>query len=292
MLVFDKRLLKTTRQNLVVKPVYEDDDENGKVIGYIYSDLDTFCQAHSLAVRFEGSTDALIKVLALNNSHKEEVEYFASVAPFPFNMLGPFLGLCDFTVKMEKTVEELCEYLHVLGRILSFDRFVAIPVPARVNTMFNKITFAFRKEEIKQFKYALREVEDTADTGIVYISDEEVKRLGGFARLIAENLGGFNTTPTVSAEVAPVVIGEKTVPEGELDLEPDLQSDWADFRIPPLAQWREETTSGVSTTTTSSEAFQNKAMVDEEEDDKQGTFDLIAQIASGAANVNALVGGE
>ena len=227
MLVYDSRLLKVTRLNEIVSPVYGADDVNHEEMptGYIYCDLATYQQVVTLNVRFEGDVNALTSLLLATVNHKEAIDYWASVVPNPFNMLAPYLGLITDKMELENDIEELAGLLHTIGKIIDFAQFVAIPMAARVNVLFGKSSFLMVKEEIRDYKRTLRsrEREETADD-VIWVSSEEISRVLSMAKEIIENMPGIS----LSTVNAPAAIESEDVGEDMIDEE----DDWSDY-VPP-----------------------------------------------------------
>lgn len=280
MLVYDSRLLKVTRLNEIVSPVYGADDVNHEEMptGYIYCDLATYQQVVTLNVRFEGDVNALTSLLLATVNHKEAIDYWASVVPNPFNMLAPYLGLITDKMELENDIEELAGLLHTIGKSIDFAQFVAIPMAARVNVLFGKSLFLMVKEEIRDYKRTLRsrEREETADD-VIWVSSEEISRVLSMAKEIIENMPGIS----LSTVNAPAAIESEDVGEDMIDEE----DDWSDY-VPPTPismDWgtldNNMVTKAIETVNKSAEA---------EDSEVSGAVDLMDKLMAGVTNSHNL----
>lgn len=281
MLVYDSRLLKVTRLNEIVSPVYDVDDvEHEEMpVGYIYCDLATYQQVVTLNVRFEGDVTALTALLLPTVRHAEAIEYWKKVVPSPFDMLAPYLGLISEKAELNNDVEELASYLHTIGKSINFADFVAIPMPARVNVLFGKSSFLMMKEEIRDYKRTLRAKEkDEAPDDVIWVSSEEVGRVLTMAKEILESMPGM----TIATQSAPVVSAE--VSDG-LDTEIDEDDDWGDY-VPPVAPSMDWGTSSSSMVEAAIESV-NKTAEAEQAPEEAGV-DLMDKLMSGTVNSHNL----
>ena len=280
MLVYDSRLLKVTRLNEIVSPVYGADDVNHEEMptGYIYCDLATYQQVVTLNVRFEGDVNALTSLLLATVNHKEAIDYWASVVPNPFNMLAPYLGLITDKMELENDIEELAGLLHTIGKSIDFAQFVAIPMAVRVNVLFGKSLFLMVKEEIRDYKRTLRsrEREETADD-VIWVSSEEISRVLSMAKEIIENMPGIS----LSTVNAPAAIESEDVGEDMIDEE----DDWSDY-VPPTPismDWgtldNNMVTKAIETVNKSAEA---------EDSEVSGAVDLMDKLMAGVTNSHNL----
>lgn len=280
MLVYDSRLLKVTRLNEIVSPVYGADDVNHEEMptGYIYCDLATYQQVVTLNVRFEGDVNALTSLLLATVNHKEAIDYWASVVPNPFNMLAPYLGLITDKMELENDIEELAGLLHTIGKSIDFAQFVAIPMAARVNVLFGKSSFLMVKEEIRDYKRTLRsrEREETADD-VIWVSSEEISRVLSMAKEIIENMPGIS----LSTVNAPAAIESEDVGEDMIDEE----DDWSDY-VPPTPismDW------GTSDNNMVTKAIETVNKSEEAEDSEvSGAVDLMDKLMAGVTNSHNL----
>lgn len=280
MLVYDSRLLKVTRLNEIVSPVYGADDVNHEEMptGYIYCDLATYQQVVTLNVRFEGDVNALTSLLLATVNHKEAIDYWASVVPNPFNMLAPYLGLITDKMELENDIEELAGLLHTIGKSIDFAQFVAIPMAARVNVLFGKSSFLMVKEEIRDYKRTLRSRErEEAPDDVIWVSSEEISRVLSMAREIIENMPGVS----LSTASAPTVIESEDVGEDMIDEE----DDWSDY-VPPTpvsmdwgASDNNMVTKAIETVNKSAEAEYSEA---------SGAVDLMDKLMAGVTNSHNL----
>lgn len=280
MLVYDSRLLKVTRLNEIVSPVYGADDVNHEEMptGYIYCDLATYQQVVTLNVRFEGDVNALTSLLLATVNHKEAIDYWANVVPNPFNMLAPYLGLITDKIEMENDVEELAGLLHTIGKSIDFAQFVAIPMAARVNVLFGKSSFLMVKEEIRDYKRTLRSRErEEATDDVIWVSSEEISRVLSMAKEIIENMPGVSLS-TVSA---PTVVESEDVGEDMIDEE----DDWSDY-VPPTPISMDWGTSDNNMVTKAIETV-NKS-VEAEDSDASGAIDLMDKLMAGVTNSHNL----
>lgn len=280
MLVYDSRLLKVTRLNEIVSPVYGADDVNHEEMptGYIYCDLATYQQVVTLNVRFEGDVNALTSLLLATVNHKEAIDYWASVVPNPFNMLAPYLGLITDKMELENDIEELAGLLHTIGKSIDFAQFVAIPMAARVNVLFGKSSFLMVKEEIKDYKRTLRsrEREETADD-VIWVSSEEISRVLSMAKEIIENMPGIS----LSTVNAPAAIESEDVGEDMIDEE----DDWSDY-VPPTPISMDWGTSDNNMVTKAIETVNKSA--EAEDSEVSGAVDLMDKLMAGVTNSHNL----
>ena len=280
MLVYDSRLLKVTRLNEIVSPVYGADDVNHEEMptGYIYCDLATYQQVVTLNVRFEGDVNALTSLLLATVNHKEAIDYWANVVPNPFNMLAPYLGLITDKMEMENDVEELAGLLHTIGKSIDFAQFVAIPMAARVNVLFGKSSFLMVKEEIRDYKRTLRSRErEEATDDVIWVSSEEISRVLSMAKEIIENMPGVSLS-TVSA---PTVVESEDVGEDMIDEE----DDWSDY-VPPTPVSMDWGTSDNNMVTKAIETVNNSA--EAEDSEASGAVDLMDKLMAGVTNSHNL----
>lgn len=280
MLVYDSRLLKVTRLNEIVSPVYGADDVNHEEMptGYIYCDLATYQQVVTLNVRFEGDVNALTSLLLATVNHKEAIDYWASVVPNPFNMLAPYLGLITDKMELENDIEELAGLLHTIGKSIDFAQFVAIPMAARVNVLFGKSSFLMVKEEIRDYKRTLRsrEREETADD-VIWVSSEEISRVLSMAKEIIENMPGIS----LSTVNAPAAIESEDVGEDMIDEE----DDWSDY-VPPTPISMDWGTSDNNMVTKAIETVNKSA--EAEDSEVSGVVDLMDKLMAGVTNSHNL----
>lgn len=280
MLVYDSRLLKVTRLNEIVSPVYGADDVNHEEMptGYIYCDLATYQQVVTLNVRFEGDVNALTSLLLATVNHKEAIDYWASVVPNPFNMLAPYLGLITDKMELENDIEELAGLLHTIGKSIDFAQFVAIPMAARVNVLFGKSSFLMVKEEIRDYKRTLRsrEREETADD-VIWVSSEEISRVLSMAKEIIENMPGIS----LSTVNAPAAIESEDVGEDMIDEE----DDWSDY-VPPTPVSMDWGTSDNNMVTKAIETVNKSA--EAEDSEASGAVDLMDKLMAGVTNSHNL----
>lgn len=280
MLVYDSRLLKVTRLNEIVSPVYGADDVNHEEMptGYIYCDLATYQQVVTLNVRFEGDVNALTSLLLATVNHKEAIDYWASVVPNPFNMLAPYLGLITDKMELENDIEELAGLLHTIGKSIDFAQFVAIPMAARVNVLFGKSSFLMVKEEIRDYKRTLRsrEREETADD-VIWVSSEEISRVLSMAKEIIENMPGIS----LSTVNAPAAIESEDVGEDMIDEE----DDWSDY-VPPTPISMDWGTSDNNMVTKAIETVNKSA--EDEDSEVSGAVDLMDKLMAGVTNSHNL----
>lgn len=280
MLVYDSRLLKVTRLNEIVSPVYGADDVNHEEMptGYIYCDLATYQQVVTLNVRFEGDVNALTSLLLATVNHKEAIDYWASVVPNPFNMLAPYLGLITDKMELENDIEELAGLLHTIGKSIDFAQFVAIPMAARVNVLFGKSSFFMVKEEIRDYKRTLRsrEREETADD-VIWVSSEEISRVLSMAKEIIENMPGIS----LSTVNAPAAIESEDVGEDMIDEE----DDWSDY-VPPTPISMDWGTSDNNMVTKAIETVNKSA--EAEDSEVSGAVDLMDKLMAGVTNSHNL----
>lgn len=280
MLVYDSRLLKVTRLNEIVSPVYGADDVNHEEMptGYIYCDLATYQQVVTLNVRFEGDVNALTSLLLATVNHKEAIDYWASVVPNPFNMLAPYLGLITDKMELENDIEELAGLLHTIGKSIDFAQFVAIPMAARVNVLFGKSSFLMVKEEIRDYKRTLRsrEREETVDD-VIWVSSEEISRVLSMAKEIIENMPGIS----LSTVNAPAAIESEDVGEDMIDEE----DDWSDY-VPPTPISMDWGTSNNNMVTKAIETVNKSA--EAEDSEVSGAVDLMDKLMAGVINSHNL----
>lgn len=280
MLVYDSRLLKVTRLNEIVSPVYGADDVNHEEMptGYIYCDLATYQQVVTLNVRFEGDVNALTSLLLATVNHKEAIDYWASVVPNPFNMLAPYLGLITDKMELENDIEELAGLLHTVGKSIDFARFVAIPIAARVNVLFGKSSFLMVKEEIRDYKRTLRSRErEEAPDDVIWVSSEEISRVLSMAKEIIENMPGVSLS-TVSS---PAVIESDDIGEDMIDEE----DDWSDY-VPPTPISMDWGTSDNNMVTKAIENVNKSA--EAEDSEASGAIDLMDKLMAGVTNSHNL----
>lgn len=280
MLVYDSRLLKVTRLNEIVSPVYGADDVNHEEMptGYIYCDLATYQQVVTLNVRFEGDVNALTSLLLATVNHKEAIDYWASVVPNPFNMLAPYLGLITDKMELENDIEELAGLLHTIGKSIDFAQFVAIPMAARVNVLFGKSSFLMVKEEIRDYKRTLRSRErEEAPDDVIWVSSEEISRVLSMAREIIENMPGVS----LSTASAPTVIESEDVGEDMIDEE----DDWSDY-VPPTPVSMDWGTSDNNMVTKAIETVNKSA--EAEDSEASGVVDLMDKLMAGVTNSHNL----
>ena len=280
MLVYDSRLLKVTRLNEIVSPVYGADDVNHEEMptGYIYCDLATYQQVVTLNVRFEGDVNALTSLLLATVNHKEVIDYWASVVPNPFNMLAPYLGLITDKMELENDIEELAGLLHTIGKSIDFAQFVAIPMAARVNVLFGKSSFLMVKEEIRDYKRTLRSRErEEASDDVIWVSSEEISRVLSMAKEIIENMPGVS----LSTASAPTVVEVEDVGEDMIDEE----DDWSDY-VPPTPVSMDWGTSDNNMVTKAIETVNKSA--EAEDSEASGAVDLMDKLMAGVTNSHNL----
>lgn len=280
MLVYDSRLLKVTRLNEIVSPVYGADDVNHEEMptGYIYCDLATYQQVVTLNVRFEGDVNALTSLLLATVNHKEAIDYWASVVPNPFNMLAPYLGLITDKMELENDIEELAGLLHTIGKSIDFAQFVAIPMAARVNVLFGKSSFLMVKEEIRDYKRTLRSRErEEAPDDVIWVSSEEISRVLSMAREIIENMPGVS----LSTASAPTAVEGEDVGEDMIDEE----DDWSDY-VPPTPVSMDWGTSDNNMVTKAIETVNKSA--EAEDSEASGAVDLMDKLMAGVTNSHNL----
>jgi len=280
MLVYDSRLLKVTRLNEIVSPVYGADDVNHEEMptGYIYCDLATYQQVVTLNVRFEGDVNALTSLLLATVNHKEVIDYWASVVPNPFNMLAPYLGLITDKMELENDIEELAGLLHTIGKSIDFAQFVAIPMAARVNVLFGKSSFLMVKEEIRDYKRTLRSRErEEASDDVIWVSSEEISRVLSMAKEIIENMPGVS----LSTASAPTVVEGEDVGEDMIDEE----DDWSDY-VPPTPVSMDWGTSDNNMVTKAIETVNKSA--EAEDSEASGAVDLMDKLMAGVTNSHNL----
>lgn len=280
MLVYDSRLLKVTRLNEIVSPVYGADDVNHEEMptGYIYCDLATYQQVVTLNVRFEGDVNALTSLLLATVNHKEAIDYWASIVPNPFNMLAPYLGLITDKMELENDIEELAGLLHTIGKSIDFAQFVAIPMAARVNVLFGKSSFLMVKEEIRDYKRTLRSRErEEAPDNVIWVSSEEISRVLSMAKEIIENMPGIS----LSTVNAPTVVESEDVGEDMIDEE----DDWSDY-VPPTPISMDWGTSDNNMVTKAIETVNKSA--ETEDSEVSGAVDLMDKLMAGVTNSHNL----
>lgn len=280
MLVYDSRLLKVTRLNEIVSPVYGADDVNHEEMptGYIYCDLATYQQVVTLNVRFEGDVNALTSLLLATVNHKEAIDYWASVVPNPFNMLAPYIGLITDKMELENDIEELAGLLHTIGKSIDFAQFVAIPMAARVNVLFGKSSFLMVKEEIRDYKRTLRSRErEEAPDDVIWVSSEEISRVLSMAKEIIENMPGVS----LSTASAPTAVEGEDVGEDTIDEE----DDWSDY-VPPTPVSMDWGTSDNNMVTKAIETVNKSA--EAEDSEASGAVDLMDKLMAGVTNSHNL----
>jgi hypothetical protein len=280
MLVYDSRLLKVTRLNEIVSPVYGADDVNHEEMptGYIYCDLATYQQVVTLNVRFEGDVNALTSLLLATVNHKEAIDYWASVVPNPFNMLAPYIGLITDKMELENDIEELAGLLHTIGKSIDFAQFVAIPMAARVNVLFGKSSFLMVKEEIRDYKRTLRSRErEEAPDDVIWVSSEEISRVLSIAKEIIENMPGVS----LSTASAPTAVEGEDVGEDMIDEE----DDWSDY-VPPTPVSMDWGTSDNNMVTKAIETVNKSA--EAEDSEASGAVDLMDKLMAGVTNSHNL----
>lgn len=280
MLVYDSRLLKVTRLNEIVSPVYGADDVNHEEMptGYIYCDLATYQQVVTLNVRFEGDVNALTSLLLATVNHKEAIDYWASVVPNPFNMLAPYIGLITDKMELENDIEELAGLLHTIGKSIDFAQFVAIPMAARVNVLFGKSSFLMVKEEIRDYKRTLRSRErEEAPDDVIWVSSEEISRVLSMAKEIIENMPGVS----LSTASAPTAVEGEDVGEDMIDEE----DDWSDY-VPPTPVSMDWGTSDNNMVTKAIETVNKSA--EAEDSEVSGAVDLMDKLMAGVTNSHNL----
>lgn len=225
MLVYDKRLLKVTRLNEIVAPVYDSEDIEQELspVGYLYCDLSTYKQLVTLSVRFEDELAPLTSLLLPVMKHEDAVNHWAKITPSPFNMLAPYLGLITDRVELSNEVGDLASYLHVIGKSIDFAGFVTVPAAARVNVSFGKATFLMKDEEVRDYKRTLREREKAEyGDGVTWVSTEEVRRVLDVADMLKEITSSGLMTSQQNLTVSNVI-----------DDGVDEEDDWAGY-IPPV----------------------------------------------------------
>lgn len=235
MLIFNKKLLKVRRINQIIVPVYEDEAKSKDLIGYIYSDLETYRQAITLMIRFEGEVSALAGLLSITGEKHVYVEYFKNTVPQPFKMFAPYLGLIDGSEELREDLEDLISHLHVMGRSISFSEFVTVPQAARINVGFNKTSFMLMKSEIKDYTIGLYESEkDESYDGVYWVSSEEIERVGKMAEAITSAFNGMSSKSAsqVASSFAPENNDITSQVQREMsDFEDSFDVDeWADFK--------------------------------------------------------------
>lgn len=279
MLVYDSRLLKVTRLNEIVSPVYGADVNHEEMpTGYIYCDLATYQQVVTLNVRFEGDVNALTSLLLATVNHKEAIDYWASVVPNPFNMLAPYIGLITDKMELENDIEELAGLLHTIGKSIDFAQFVAIPMAARVNVLFGKSSFLMVKEEIRDYKRTLRSRErEEAPDDVIWVSSEEISRVLSMAKEIIENMPGVS----LSTASAPTAVEGEDVGEDMIDEE----DDWSDY-VPPTPVSMDWGTSDNNMVTKAIETVNKSA--EAEDSEASGAVDLMDKLMAGVTNSHNL----
>lgn len=280
MLVYDSRLLKVTRLNEIVSPVYGADDVNHEEMptGYIYCDLATYQQVVTLNVRFEGDVNALTSLLLATVNHKEAIDYWASVVSNPFNMLAPYIGLITDKMELENDIEELAGLLHTIGKSIDFAQFVAIPMAARVNVLFGKSSFLMVKEEIRDYKRTLRSRErEEAPDDVIWVSSEEISRVLSMAKEIIENMPGVS----LSTASSPTAVEGEDVGEDMIDEE----DDWSDY-VPPTPVSMDWGTSDNNMVTKAIETVNKSA--EAEDSEASGAVDLMDKLMAGVTNSHNL----
>lgn len=235
MLVFNEKLLKVRRVNQIIMPVYEDESKSKGLLGYIYSDLETYRQAITLMIRFEGEVSALAGLLSVTGEKQMYVEYYKNKVPQPFKMFAPYLALIDSSEELREDLEDLISHLHVMGRAISFSEFITVPQAARINVGFNKTSFMLMKSEIKDYVTGLYEAEkaETYD-GVYWVSSEEIERVGRMAEAITSAFGAMaaKSTVQVASSFAPENNDITSQVQREMaDFEDSFDADeWADFK--------------------------------------------------------------
>lgn len=278
MLVYDSRLLKVTRLNEIIAPVFDADDieHTDMPVGYLYCDLATYQQVVTLNVRFEGDVMSLTSLLLATVKNREQIDYWAKVVPSPFNMLAPYIGLISEKVELENDIQSLSKYLHIIGKSINFSDFVAIPMAARINVMFSKSSFLMADEEIRDYKRTLRAREkDEYPDDVLWVSSEEVGRVLTMAKEILENMPGVSLQTTASSSTS------ETVSNGELDTEIDEEDDWSGYvpPAPPSMDWGGAEKSMVDAAI---ETVNSKA--EKSEDGTDAGIDLMEKLMSGVIN--------
>lgn len=312
MLVFDKKLLKTRRINQVVVPVYENEEKAEGLLGYIYSDLDTYRQATTLLVRFEGEIKSLTSLLGVTQERAKEINFFAEKVPFPFKMFAPYLGLVNSNEKLTEDLEDLIDHLHIIGRTISFSEFVTVPAAARINVSFTKSAFLTMKQEIRDYVTGLYETEkDESPDTVYWVSSEEIERVGRMADAITQAFGAMATKSSNQvadsfAKDAAVVNDVSSAIQKEMaDFEDNFDpAEWADFKPMTFASdfgslgggdSNSSSTSAAtskpaaSSTAASSSATPVASSIHDDDDDDG--MDMLMMMSSGVDATNNMIGG-
>lgn len=311
MLVFDKKLLKTRRINQIVVPVYENEEKAEGLLGYIYSDLDTYRQATTLLVRFEGEIKSLTSLLGVTQERAKEINFFAEKVPFPFKMFAPYLGLVNSNEKLTEDLEDLIGHLHIIGRTISFSEFVTVPAAARINVSFTKSAFLTMKQEIRDYVTGLYETEkDESPDTVYWVSSEEIERVGRMADAITQAFGVMATkssnqvADSFAKDVAVANDVSSAIQKEMADFEDNFDpAEWADFKPMTFASDfgslggdsnSSSTSAATSKPAASSTAASSNAtpaassMPDDEDDDG---MDMLMMMASGVDATNNMIGG-
>lgn len=304
LLIFDERLLKVRRINQVIVPVYENEKEEENIIGYLYSDTDTYRQAVTLMVRFEGQLDALIGMLKITKGNMEYINFLADKLPLPFKMFAPYLGLIVDSEPLEMDMENLIKHLHIIGRTISFSEFITVPVDARINVAFTRTAFLMMDQEVADYKTGLYESEraETPD-GVMWMSSEEVSRVGqmysamieAFGGSVGNSRGSYSSTIDVPVTDATDELLAQELQQLEEEFDPDewagyvppvVESNWDNLGIgkdqPFLDSKKEDEKVAAS--------VQSEQTVDEEEtDEEEDVADLLASFAAGTQRVGEMI---
>lgn len=311
MLVFDKRLLKTRRINQIITPVFENEEKSEGLLGYIYSDLDTYRQATTLMVRFEGELKSLTGLLGVTQERSKEINYYAEKVPYPFKMFAPYLGLVNSNEPLKEDLEGLISHLHIIGRTISFSEFITVPAAARINVSFTKAAFLTMQQEIKDYVTGLYEKEkDESPDTVYWVSSEEIERVGKMADAITAAFGAMATKSSnqiagsfakEAAESNDIVAAvQKEMSDFEDTFDP---SEWADFKPKTFASDfgslggdnnSTASTPAVTPTATKSAAPAVSASAPAQTlvpDEEVDGMDFLMMAAAGVDNTNNMIGG-
>lgn len=132
MILYSKEPINVQMKNVMML----DDPSTG---GVIYISKSTYDDCMLLAGRFDGDANALIKVLFDPAEVKDNVDLKAAFktmknAPYPVQMLGPFLYFCkdnDGLSLEGATIERLYGIIHMLSQAISFNMLTLVPKEVR-----------------------------------------------------------------------------------------------------------------------------------------------------------------